>query len=168
MFADPSPSVKDTVKDISIEVGERPGLKLDDVMLIGCRPWGPPPPQHCEYEVMCYRKSTDFIHRLLATLTQERYPHLARIHLKGFRILRNDPRGPEHSSPHTSTTLSNTTTIPDPELTQQCIRDCPWVDEGFMETSNVDRRTTFLGYDYDLPLKEGSNLWEHSTRCRRF
>lgn len=45
-------------------------------------------------------------------------------------------------------------------LIWQYIRDCPFIDEEFMETANLDYRPRFDGYDYYLPKMDQDKLDE--------
>ncbi|KAI0429679.1 hypothetical protein F5Y09DRAFT_309767 [Xylaria sp. FL1042] len=122
-------STKDTLKSLSVELGEEPYLHCkDEEMHSVCgtsrarirRLWRP----------LCLHQTLAFLHRLLAALTEEQFLYLTRVDLKGFRILLTPAFQGEYH-----------------ERTLQYIRDCPFVDEGFMETANLNCRHSFGGHD---------------------
>ncbi|KAI1373271.1 hypothetical protein F4677DRAFT_448601 [Hypoxylon crocopeplum] len=138
-------SAKDTLKTISIGVGEHPALHCEDSDLLdSCRT------SRISlgyiYRPLCFDLTSAFLHRLLAALTEERFPQLAQVDLEGFRSIRNG--------------TSQLATPPNPDLTWEYIRDCPFVDEGFTKTANVDYRHPFAGYDYYLPKMDQDELHE--------
>lgn len=92
------------------------------------------------YRPFCFDLTSAFLQRLLAVLTEEIFPHLIRVNLEGFRNIRNG--------------TSRLARPPNPDVTWQYIRNCPFVDEGFTKTANVDYRRPFSGYDYYLSKLE--------------
>ncbi|KAI0441111.1 hypothetical protein F4803DRAFT_576850 [Xylaria telfairii] len=129
-------SAKDALKTISIGLGEHPALHCPDEDLRNICGTSRIRLTHI-YRPMCFDRTSAFLHRLLAVLTEEQFPNLTRVNLEGFRCIRNG--------------TSRMAGPSDPELIWQRIRDCPFVDEGLVETANVDYRLPFDGYDYDLP-----------------
>ena len=78
-----------------------------------------------------------FLHQVLPALTEQEYPLLQKVDMEGFRILHGGK--------------SRVIRAPNPDLTWQYIRDCPYVDEEMTRIPNLDYRDPFKGYDYDLP-----------------
>ncbi|KAI1662943.1 hypothetical protein F4813DRAFT_14904 [Daldinia decipiens] len=138
-------SVKDTLRTISIRLGEHPTLHCEDEDLLGSCGTSRITIRQI-YRPFCFDLTSAFLHRLLAVLTEERFPHLTQVDLEGFRIIRNG--------------TSRLARPPNPDLTWQCIRDCPFIDEGFTKTANVDYRQPFSGYDYYLPETDQDKLDE--------
>jgi hypothetical protein len=134
------------LKTISIGLGEHPALHCKDEDLIGTACGTSQTWIQTIYPAFCFDLTSAFLHHLLAALTEERFPHLIRVELEGFRVIRNDTY---HRVSH-----------PHPDLTWQYIRDCPFVDESFTETANIDYRDPFLGYDYYLPKMDQGKLNE--------
>lgn len=89
---------------------------------------------------VCFDLTSAFLHRLLPALTEERFPHLAEVDLVGFDIIRNG--------------TSQVAVPPDPGLTWEYIRNCPFVDESFTENVNIDESQPFTGYDYDPEIDQ--------------
>lgn len=89
---------------------------------------------------------TAFLHQLLPALTDEAYPNLTTVELKGFRSVRDG--------------RSRLRDPPSPDLTWQYIRACPFVDEEFTKVANLDYRKPFTGYDYYLVDKSQEELDE--------
>ncbi|KAI0517997.1 hypothetical protein F5B22DRAFT_601353 [Xylaria bambusicola] len=134
-------STKDTLKSLSIGLGENPIYHCGDEVLRTVCGTGRMRLKFT-YRPMCFDLTSAFLHRLLAVLTEEQFPHLTRVELVGFRILRTG-----------SSSRAN------PELTWQYIRNCPFVDEEFLEIANISCRYPFCGHDYDLP-KMGQNKFD--------
>lgn len=138
-------SAKDTLKTISIGLGESPALHCDDEDLLST--CGTSRIQlHHVYRPLCFDLTSAFLHHLLAALIEEQFPHLTRVNLEGFRIIRSGTSRPARP--------------PDPDLTWQYIRDCPFVDERFLEAANIDFRQPFLGYDFYLLNMDQNELEE--------
>ncbi|KAI1355580.1 hypothetical protein F5Y01DRAFT_310466 [Xylaria sp. FL0043] len=128
MFADTAAlirSTKDTLQSLSIELGEEAYLHCKDEELHNYF-WGT---QRDWQRPWHFHQASAFLHRLLPALTEERFPHLTRVDLKGFRIL-----------------LVATVSGENHDRTLRCIRDCPFVDEGLMKIANLDCRYPFDGY----------------------
>lgn len=98
------------------------------------------------YRADCFDLASALLHRLLPALTENVYPRLRKVDLKGFRILRMSE--------------SRLSSPPDEELTWQYIRDCPFIEEDFTLEENLDYREPFLGYDYYLPKMDQEGLDE--------
>lgn len=94
------------------------------------------------YRPVCFDLTSAFLHRLLPALAEEQFPHLTRVDLEGFRITRNG--------------TSRLVRPPNHERTWQYIRDCPFVDEEFAKTANVNYLEPFPGYDYALYDMDGA------------
>lgn len=94
-----------------------------------------------------------FLHRLLPALTDEQYPHLGKVDLRGFRIIREG-----------ETRLRQG---PDPDLTWQYIRACPFVDEEFIKAANLDYRSSFRGYDYYISGMDQAEMDELERSFQR-
>ncbi|KAF3068899.1 hypothetical protein GL218_08188 [Daldinia childiae] len=138
-------STKDTLKSISIGLGEHPTLHCKDEDLLGSCGTSRIRIRQI-YRPFCFDLTSAFLHRILAVLTEEQFPHLTRVDLEGFRIIRSG--------------TSRLARPPSLDLTWQYIRDCPFVDEGFTKTANVDYRQPFSGYDYYLSEMDQDKLDE--------
>ncbi|XXH01314.1 Histone chaperone asf1 [Hypoxylon texense] len=126
-------SAKDTLETISIGLGEHPALHDDGEG--GTHQCGTARIRFLHiFRPLYFDLTSAFLHRLLPALTEERFPRLTQVNLKGFRIIRDG--------------TSLLAVPPDPDLTWEFIRNCPFVEEGFTETANVDYRQPFSGYDY--------------------
>lgn len=124
------------MKTISVAVGEDPVLTAEDGAARGI--CGTARMRiHSVYGPLCFDLTSAFLHILLPALTEGPFPQLTQVHLEGFRIINSH--------------CSRLTRRPDPDLTWQYIRACPFVDEEFTKIANVDYRRAFLGYDYYLP-----------------
>lgn len=86
---------------------------------------------------LAFDLTSAFLHQVLPALTEHEYPLLQKVDMKGFRILHGGK--------------SRIIRPPNPDLTWQYIRDCPYVDEDVTRTPNLDYRDPFTGYDYELP-----------------
>lgn len=107
------------------------------------------------YRPMCFDLSSALLHRVLPALTEERFLQLSRVDLEGFRTVRRDKSGLARP--------------PNPDLTWQYIRECPFVDEEFTLTANDDYRAPFTGYFYYVPeekLRVLEDLMEKSLGAR--
>ncbi|CAH0045984.1 unnamed protein product [Clonostachys solani] len=136
-------STKDTLKSISITIGESTYLfptKEDLANKCGTSRVN----LRYVYQPMCFDLTSYFLRRLLAVLNEESFPHLTQVDLRGFRVIRTGiPGRPVDRST---------------DLTWQYIRDCPFVDEDFTKTDNTDCRQAFSGYDIYLSSAELDEL----------
>lgn len=123
------------MKTLSIGLGEHPTLHCTHEDLLGLYRAVPLWTRQI-YRPLCFDLTSALLHRLLPVLTEERFPHLTRVDLEGFRIIQNG--------------ISRQARPPNPDLTWQYIRDCPFVDKTFTRMANVDYRQPFPGYNYYL------------------
>ncbi|KAI0465557.1 hypothetical protein F4859DRAFT_528341 [Xylaria cf. heliscus] len=138
-------SAKDSLKTISIGFGEHPALHCAEVDLLGLCGTSRIRLRHI-YRPLCFDRTSAFLHCLLAGLTEERFPHLTQVNLEGFRCILNG--------------TSQLSRPPDNNLTWQYIHSCPFIDEEFTKTANIDYRQPFSGYDYYLPKMDQEKLDE--------
>ncbi|KAI4860574.1 hypothetical protein F4820DRAFT_465555 [Hypoxylon rubiginosum] len=132
-------SAKDTLETIFIGLGEYPSLHRNyrgQPTLCGTAQMR----SRLFNRSVCFDLTSAFLHRLLPALTEERFPHLAEVDLVGFDIIRNG--------------TSQVAVPPDPGLTWEYIRNCPFVDESFTENVNIDESQPFTGYDYDPEIDQ--------------
>ncbi|KAI0968949.1 hypothetical protein F4678DRAFT_442039 [Xylaria arbuscula] len=135
-------STKNTLKSLTIELGEQPWLICKDEDM-GNMCGTSQSRVKGTYRPLRFDQTLAFLRRLLKALAEEQFPHLTRVDLKGFRIL-----------------LYTTSRQADLDFILQKIREYPFVDEEFLKTANVDFRPTFTGYDVPR-LSEGElNLLE--------
>ncbi|KAF3020994.1 hypothetical protein E8E14_010152 [Neopestalotiopsis sp. 37M] len=132
-------SVKDTLKDISIELAEKPILHDPIEVTHAHHICGTSRLRVPQYRSRCALITTTFMYRLLAVLTEEKYTHLKQVDLKGFSSLREKP--------------PNLTQPPNHQLTLERIDACPFVDRSCLDTENVDYRTPFEGYLHPFTLQ---------------
>ncbi|KAI1127398.1 hypothetical protein F5Y10DRAFT_242968 [Nemania abortiva] len=142
-------SIKDTIKSISIGLGEDLMYFCEDEDLHGM----------CGtaqiriktvFRWLYVDISAIFLQLVLAALTEEQYPRLTQAEIVGFRILKTDT--PRRANPN---------------LIREYIRDCPFVDDGLMEKANLDCRRGFGGHDNCLPKMDQHELDRLTEILRR-
>lgn len=140
------------MKIVSIALGENPVLHGESKDQSGLCGTSRIRLRHV-YRPLRFDLTSAFLHHLLPALTEDHFPHLTEVDLKGFRILQ--------------ISSSRLARPPNPELTWQYIRACPFIDEEFVRTANLDYRQPFLGYDYYLPKMKQEEIDEMEKMLER-
>ncbi|KAJ3573062.1 hypothetical protein NPX13_g4835 [Xylaria arbuscula] len=142
-------STKNTMRSISIGLGEKPIYFCEDKELD--RMCGTARTRiKGAFRWLTSDISANFLHSVLAALTEEQYPRLTQVEFVGFRILKT----------------GTSQRIP-PNLTREYIRDCPFVDDALMENANLDCRRGFGGHDHNLPNMDQHELDRLTEILRR-
>ncbi|GAW16554.1 hypothetical protein ANO14919_059850 [Xylariales sp. No.14919] len=102
------------------------------------------------YRALCFSLTSAFLHRVLAALAEERFPHLTQVGFVGFHILKT----------------GNSRRL-NPYLTRQCTRGYLFADEGLMEAANIECWQSFTGYDYYLAKMDQHEFDELKEILRR-